>query len=352
MTLFFFQVLVFNTVINIFFGKSLVILIIPKLTAMQTDVGKNFLTFTKKEKRGTLVLLATIVGIFVCAKYLYPLIIKEDITNNKAIFAAADSLKEKQNDSPKNYYSRNEYDDNSGYHAYPKKQYDNTFTGTMFYFDPNTLGADGWKKLGVRDKTIASMQKYIAKGGRFREPDDLRKVWGLRDDEKDRLVPYARIAGGQEKTHTNYSSNYQPYEKKVYEKRAITTVDINAGDSAAYDGLPGIGAGFSRRITKFRDKLGGFYKVEQVGETFGLPDSVFQKIKPYLKINGDNIHKININTATEEELKLHPYIRWQLAKVITEYRKQHGNYKALEELKKIMVINEETYSKISPYLTL
>jgi competence protein ComEA len=352
MALFFFQVLVFNTVRNIFFGKSLVILIIPKLTAMQTDVGKNFLTFTKKEKRGTLVLLATIVGIFISSKYLYPLIIKEDTTNNKAIFAAADSLKEKQNGSPKNYYSRNEYDDNSGYHAYPKKQYDNTFIGTMFYFDPNTLGADGWRKLGVRDKTIASMQKYITKGGRFREPDDLRKVWGLRDDEKDRLVPYVRIEGGQEKTHTNYSSNYQPYEKKVYEKKTIAIVDINAGDSAAYDGLPSIGAGFSRRIIKFRDKLGGFYKVEQVGETFGLPDSVFQKIKPYLKINGDNIHKININTATEEELKLHPYIRWQLAKVITEYRKQHGNYKALEELKKIMLINEETYSKISPYLTL
>jgi competence protein ComEA len=330
----------------------LIIFILPKLTAMQNDAGKHFLTFTKKEKRGVLVLLASFICILVSAKYIYPLIIKEDNTNNKAIFAAADSLKEKQKDSTTNYYNKNEYSDNAGYHSYPKKEYNNTFIGTMFYFDPNTLSADGWKKLGVRDKTIASMQKYIVKGGRFREPDDLRKVWGLRDDEKDRLVPYVRIAGRQEKTHTNYSSTYQPYEKKVYEKRAIATVDINAGDSAAYDGLPGIGAGFSRRIIKFRDKLGGFYKVEQVGETFGLPDSVFQKIKPYLKINGDNIHKININTATEEELKVHPYIRWQLAKVITEYKKQHGNYKALEELKKIMLINEETYSKISPYLTL
>jgi competence protein ComEA len=174
---------------------------------MQIDAGKSFLTFTKKEKRGTLVLLVTIIGIVISAKYLYPFIIKEDTTNSKAIFAAADSLKEMQKDSTKNYYNRDEYSDNGGYHSYPKKQYDNTFTGSMFYFDPNTLGADGWRKLGVRDKTIASMQKYIAKGGRFREPDDLRKVWGLRDDEKDRLVPYVRIAGGQEKTYTNYSSN-------------------------------------------------------------------------------------------------------------------------------------------------
>jgi competence protein ComEA len=320
---------------------------------MQNESPKSFLTFTKKEKRGTLVFLATIMGIFVSAKYIYPLIIKEDSTNNKAIFAAADSLKEKQKDSTKNEYNKNEYSDNGGYHLYPKKEYNNTFSGTMFYFDPNTLSADGWKKLGIKDKTITGIQHYIEKGGRFKAPDDLRKVWGLRDDEKDRLVPYVRIAGGQEKTYTNnYKNNYQPYEKKVYEKKEISNVDINTGDSAAYDGLPGIGAGFSRRIVKYRDKLGGFYKVEQVGETFGLPDSVFQKIKPYLKINGDNIHKININTATEEELKVHPYIRWQLAKVITEYKKQHGDYKALVELKKIMLINEETYDKISPYLTL
>jgi DNA uptake protein ComE-like DNA-binding protein len=201
--------------------------------------------------------------------------------------------------------------------------------------------------------TTAKYIKYISKGGRFRVADDLRKVWGLRDDEKDRLIPYVRIAGVQEKLYTNgYTNNYQPYEKKVYEKKTINNIDINTGDSAAYDALPGIGAGFSRRIIKFRDKLGGFYKVEQVGETFGLPDSVFQKIKPYLKISGDNIHKININTATEEELKAHPYIRWQLAKVITEYKKQHGAYKSLEELKKIMVINEEIYNKIIPYLSL
>ncbi len=320
---------------------------------MQNESAKGFLTFTKKEKRGTLVLLATIIVIFVSAKYVYPIIIQEDTTNNKTIFAATDSLKEMQKDSTKNYYNKNEYSDNGGYHSYPKKEYNNTFTGTMFYFDPNTLSADGWRKLGVKDKTITGIQHYIEKGGRFREPDDLRKVWGLRDDEKDRLVPYVHIAGGQEKTYTNnYKNNYQPYEKKVYEKKEISNVDINTGDSAAYDGLPGIGAGFSRRIIKFRDKLGGFYKVEQVGETFGLPDSVFQKIKPYLKISGDNIHKININTATEEELKAHPYIRWQLAKVITEFKKQHGDYKALIDLKKIMLINAETYDKISPYLTL
>ncbi|MEQ1553354.1 MAG: helix-hairpin-helix domain-containing protein [Ferruginibacter sp.] len=313
--------------------------------------SKSYFTFTKKEKRGTLVILATTLAIAVSAKYIYPLIIKEEHTNNANIFAAIDSLKEKQNDSTKKFNNDNEYSDNAGYHSYPKNNYNEVFTGTMFYFDPNTLDAPGWHKLGIKDKTIASMQKYIAKGGRFREPEDLQKVWGLRDEEKERLIPYVRIVASEQQNN-NYNNNYQPYEKKPYEKKAVALVDINLGDSLAYDALPGIGGGYAKRIIKFRDKLGGFYKVEQIAETFGLPDSTYQKIKPFLKISNNNIRKININTCTEDELKTHPYIRWQLAKLITEYKKQHGNYTSLGDLKKIMIIDEEVYNKIVPYLSL
>lgn len=308
---------------------------------------KNFLTFTRKDRNAILVLLLAIALVFTTAKYIYPLLITDTIVKETDLIAATDSLVVLQNDDNKTY--TNGYNTDEGYQAYSKKSYNTLFTGTMFYFDPNTLDAAGWQKLGIKDKTIASMQKYIAKGGRFREPDDLRKVWGLRNDDKERLIPYVRIAATAQPTYTN---NYKPYEKKPYEKKVIAPVDINAGDSTAFDALPGIGGGFSRRIINFRNRLGGFYKVEQVAETFGLPDSVFQKIKPLLKISGNDVKKINVNTATEEELKAHPYIRWQLAKVITEYKKQHGNFKALDELKKIMLIDAAMYNKISPYLTI
>ena len=316
---------------------------------MLNNVEKNFLSFTKKETRGIISILFLIAAIFVCAKYVYPLVTAEKSISKNDLSAATDSLLIKQNDDSKKQYSNNDYNSDEGYQSYPKKNYNNAFTGTMFYFDPNTLDAAGWQKLGIKDKTIASMQKYISKGGRFREPEDLNKVWGLRADEKERLIPYVRIAAQAQPTYTN---NYTVYEKKPYEKKVIAAVDINAADSSAFDALPGIGGGFSRRIINFRNKLGGFYKVEQVAETFGLPDSVFQKIKPLLKISGNDVKKLNVNTAKEEELKAHPYIRWQLAKVITEYKKQHGDFKQLEDLKKIMVIDAETYNKISPYLTI
>lgn len=315
---------------------------------MQYDAGKKFLSFTKKEKRGIVFTMLIIVAIFISAKYIYPLIVADNNISQTDLSAATDSLVLKDN-ATKKPFANNDYNNDEGYQAYSKKSYNNTFTGSMFYFDPNTLDAAGWQKLGIKDKTIASMQKYISKGGRFREADDLRKVWGLRDDEKERLIPYVRIEAAAQTTYTN---NYTPYEKKTFEKKVIAAVDINSGDSSAFDALPGIGGGFSRRIINFRNRLGGFYKVEQIAETFGLPDSVFQKIRPLLKISETEVKKLNINTAKEEELKAHPYIRWQLAKVITEYKKQHGDFKTLEDLKKIMVIDAETYNKISPYLTI
>jgi competence ComEA-like helix-hairpin-helix protein len=115
--------------------------------------------------------------------------------------------------------------------------------------------------------------------------------------------------------------------------------------------LPGIGSKLAARIVNFREKLGGFYSVEQVGETYGVPDSTFQKIKNRLVVNSE-VRKVNINLATKEELKTHPYIRWQLANAIVEYRNQHGPFKSLEDLKKIVLVDEINFKKIIPYLSM
>ena len=170
---------------------------------MLNKQSKNPFIFSKKDRMGILVLLFVIVAIFISAKYIYPLIIKDEPVSIADITTATDSLLVKQEDDNKKSNAYSNYNADEGYQAYSKKSYNNTFTGTMFYFDPNTLDAAGWQRLGIKDKKIASMQKYLSKGGRFKEPDDLRKVWGLRDDEKERLIPYVRIAAVAEQKYTN-----------------------------------------------------------------------------------------------------------------------------------------------------
>jgi competence ComEA-like helix-hairpin-helix protein len=215
---------------------------------------------------------------------------------------------------------------------------------TLFYFDPNSISSDDWKKLGLRPKTIKTIQNYLSKGGRFRSAEDLQKIYGLQKELYERLVPYVRVTSIQVKQE---ETNFKPREPKI-----ISIIDINTADTTAWIALPGIGSKLAARIVNFREKLGGFYAVDQVAETFGLPDSVFQKIKPRLKLENKSLRKININTATLEELRSHPYIRYAIANSIIAYRKEHGNFQYLSELMNLQSISAAIYEKIIPYLTI
>ena len=130
----------------------------------------------------------------------------------------------------------------------------------------------------------------------------------------------------------------------------FTETDVNLADSNAWSRLPGIGEKLASRIIHFREKLGGFYQLDQVAETYGLPDTTFQKIKPYLRIHSVSLHQIDINTATKEMLMSHPYIRWPLARSIIEYRVQHGSFHSVSELLQLAQMDSAKFEKLKPYL--
>lgn len=218
---------------------------------------------------------------------------------------------------------------------YPRKE--------VFHFNPNTVGSDEMHKLGFSDKLISTINNYRNKGGKFRTADDLDKIWGMPASLAKELKPYVRIE--KEEYKFNFTSNSSPSQKKN------KVVEINSADSLDLLGLPGIGPVLSSRIIRFREKLGGFISINQVGETFGLPDSSFQKIKPFLKLSTGTIKKINLNLADLDELKKHPYIRFNLAKLIISYRQQHGPFHQISDLKGIMVLEDSSFQRIQPYLT-
>ncbi len=221
--------------------------------------------------------------------------------------------------------------------------------GAPFYFDPNTLSAEGWQRLGLSARASKTIMNYRSKGGRFYKPEDLKKIWGLPPGFYERVAGYIRVPQqGQKKSPLTY----KPEPGARQEKRNMSIADVNAADTSALIALPGIGSKLASRIIAFRDRLGGFYTVSQVAETYGLADSVFQKIEPFLQVDAAGIRKLNINTATNEELKLHPYIRWNLANAIVAYRAHHGDFKDLNDLKKIMLVDEQTFEKIRHYLQL
>ncbi|MEV4883197.1 helix-hairpin-helix domain-containing protein [Chitinophaga ginsengisegetis] len=263
----------------------------------------------------------------------------------------------------------------------------------LFYFDPNTLPASGWQQLGVSERTATTIGKYLARGGHFRVPADLEKIYSLPPALCAQLIPYVRIA---DKGGNRFSGRYGPrngpgnkdysggwgrgsyyhgdsnvlyegsknkgrfyYQDSVRDDASFTRyrkkppaapIDINTADSVAWQSLPGIGAGFARRIIAFRDRLGGFYAVEQVGECYGLPDSTFQKIQPFLQIGSSSLKKLDLNLTDEKSLAAHPYIRYKLARLIVQYRSSHAGFRSVSDLRSLPLVDEIIYRKIEHYI--
>ena len=309
----------------------------------------DYLNFTKKERIGILVLLF-LIAFFITIPFLFPFLIHRKPVDDASFKKQMSTLIIKQADSTNKFPKKNFDEDSYQNYREPaeKNYYSKQITGELFNFDPNTLDEAGWQRLGLKDKTITTIKNFVKKGGRFYKPADIGKIWGLHKDEVQRLIPLVQIKN----IYTNNYPENKAYETKAYEKPkyAPSIIDINTADTSLLIALPGIGNKLSIRIVAFRDKLGGFYKVEQIGETFGLPDSTFQKIKARFAISNASIHQININTATLDEMKAHPYLRYTIANAIMQYRVQHGNYAAVVDIKKIMLITDDIFNKAAPYL--
>lgn len=316
----------------------------------QTKWLKEYFSFTKKE-RNAIIILGLLALLFSLLPTIFPFLVKDDIelvvdTVAQRELAALEILPDKNESAIASYSDADMYQPKeSRVEKYRREK----ITGELFSFNPNTATEGEWKRLGLRDKTIQTILKYRSKGGKFYKPTDLQRIYGLHTDEYERLMPYVQIESPT-KTFTEPAilSNEIKTDRKEY---TAVVVDINHADTATWKQLKGIGSTYARRIVNFRTKLGGFVSVDQVGETYGLPDSVFQKVKQQLRFSGSSISQINVNNSTIDELKAHPYIGFSVANAIVQYRSQHGNFSTITDLQKIGAIDVILYRKISPYLT-
>lgn len=294
---------------------------------------KAYFSFTKKERTGIAVLLL-LIGVITALPYFFT---AAHVPDQTAIAAF---------EAQKMWLQKSSSNDTTQLASAQEETYSTPAPAT-FKFDPNTLSTAGWVRLGLSQRTIHTIQNYISKGGRFKRATDLQKIYGLKKQDCERLMPYVQIADTQ--WHVAYKQNWPARENKVKPPPAI--IDVNQADTSALIALPGIGSRLATRIVNFRDKLGGFYTVQQLGEVYGLPDSTFQLIKPRLQCAAVLLKKININTADAATLKQHPYIRWNIANAIVQYRQQHGVYQSPNDLQQIAIITPELFQKLVGYIS-
>lgn len=311
------------------------------------NIVKDYFTFTKKERNGIIVLMLLIIAVYLSSRYFKP---SSKVDNKDSFQQELASLKISI-DSSKNNRDYNVEENFAEYSKPENYNRGNHAKGELFAFDPNTLDEAGWKRLGIREKTISTIQKFRAKGFKFKTPQDLNKVYGLRHEEAQRLIPYIRIAEMKAVSDVPLSKGAVAFTAvPPAPTRRFTIIDINTADTAALISLPGIGDKLARRIVNFREKLGGFHSVDQLSETYGIADSTFQLIKPRLECKNPVVKTLNINTADVNGLRVHPYFKWNIANAIINYRRQHGSYKSVDELRKIDIITDEVFNKIAPYI--
>ncbi len=221
-------------------------------------------------------------------------------------------------------------------------------TQKLFVFNPNQLAGSLWLLLGLSEKQIKVIRNYESKGGKFYSKADVKKMYCI--SEKEYAAFEAFINLPETKPMFKTDSTASPYHKKAEEKKpvVITPLEINLANEEDLILLPGIGPGRANAIVKYREKLGGYVELSQVKEAYGM-DSVYDAIRPFLLLEVYTTRRMNINTFSALDLK-HPYLTPALANIIINYRKVHGDYSSVSDLKKLNVLDEELYKKLAPYL--
>lgn len=219
-----------------------------------------------------------------------------------------------------------------------------------FPFNPNTASLSDFDSLGFPEFLAQRIQNYRIKNGKFKIKSDLLRIYGMDSAFYNSIEPFIQLP-----EQIDPNSKYQKTEPPVLAKKEPMPerFDINAADSTQLTKIYGIGAKLSARIINYRNKLGGFVSIDQIREVYGLDTIVVKRIQEKYFVDASyQPRKIILNQATEKELSNHPYIKYALAKAITTYRFQHGNFTSVEDMKKIALVDEAFYNKIVPYLSL
>ena len=227
----------------------------------------------------------------------------------------------------------------------------------------------------------------------FPRPPSLREVWakagavGASSDSDKTIASGSRV-------EVTPDSGYRVAAMSGAQLLTLgLPMDLNRATAEDLDAIPGIGPALAKSIVDYRQAHGPFKKVEDLSEVRGIGPQNLQKLKPYLglgspeaiappdwkaamttgkSLTGNYLEsqegrlpgsKSNIgpktpggvidpNRASQEDLETLPGIGPVLAQRIIDYRRAHGPYKKIADLRKVSGIGPKKLEKIKPYLAI
>lgn len=297
---------------------------------------RDFFTLSQAQVNGFIVLVPLLIVVLI-SEPVWEWYIgrqEEDFTASQAIL---DSLIRVWEEQPNEASQRISTPDSLG-RAEPEH--------VFFHFDPNAITSSDMRKLGFSAGLATTIVHYREKGGKFRIKADVLKIYGLDTSFYNELNDFIDLPE---------KANSIPFRKteRTAVVRHLEVFDLNQADTTQLREISGIGKRLSARIVKYREALGGFVHPDQLYEVYGLDSMVVLRLKERAVLADHFVPvRFNINKVNEGTLATHPYIKANVARAVVTYRFQHGEFKTMDDLRKIPTMDDETIRKIAPYLIL
>jgi DNA uptake protein ComE-like DNA-binding protein len=164
---------------------------------------------------------------------------------------------------------------------------------------------------------------------------------------------FRNISNPQE-GHTNAKDKES--RKSKFTKKINRTIDkresmnINQSTKEQLIALPGLAEVLSARIIKFRDRLGGFYSIDQLGDVYGIPEETLDRLEAFLTCDG-HVSKIDLINDQFKKILQHPYLDYEQVKGIKNYIRKHGPIDSIEALMLATSKEKIDAQKLWPYIS-
>lgn len=221
-------------------------------------------------------------------------------------------------------------------------------------FNPNNASMELLMSNGISRYAAKNLINFRNKGKIYKTKEELLKVYGMTEEVYEKISPYIDLPSQEdEREYSSYERIYETAEpeavvKKSYKPKQIESFDINTATKEDLIQIRGIGEVFANRILKYRNGLGGFYEINQLKSTYGLSDSTFQELKKYADVV-EKPSKIKINEIEVKDWQSN-ILKSNQKRAVIAFRKQHGNYENLDDLKKIKIISSEDIERLRHYI--
>ncbi len=215
----------------------------------------------------------------------------------------------------------------------------------IYPFNPNYITDFKGYTLGMSVEEIDRLHRFRDSDKWINSAKDFQKVTGVSDSLLASISPYFKfpdwVIGAEKK------------KSKVKAIASIPISDLNKAEAEELQKVNGIGEVLANRIVNYRTKIGGFRSELQLKDIYGLNYETREKLQRQFRvIEKENFRLININRARVLELVEVPYIKYELAREIIDYRQLYEKIESFEELSKIESFPSDKIDRIQLYLSL